>query len=174
MQLSSRTQMVPFRRIRSTLGRGASTPQALSMCQLHGMPATCSQQLLRAPLTRNPLMYVRDIVLGVNDGIVSMFLLQTGAWSASLTCRQILLFGVCGERALDSMKSPPLRPAASLALRDTCDRCYSRRDINGARSVACSARRVSSLARFLLTLSRGRRLHFYKVAERSDCSRCED
>jgi hypothetical protein len=135
MQLSSRTQMVPFRRIRSTPGRGASTP--LSMCQLHHMPATCLQQLLRrhAPLTRNPLMYVRDIVLGVNDGIVSMFLLQTGAWSASLTCRQILLFGVCGERALDSMKSPPLRPAASLALRDTCDRCYSRRDINGARSV---------------------------------------
>ncbi len=42
-------------------------------------------------------MYVRDVVLGVNDGLVSMFLLQTGSWNAGLTNRQTLLFGVCGE-----------------------------------------------------------------------------
>jgi hypothetical protein len=41
--------------------------------------------------------YVRDVVLGVNDGLVSMFLLQTGSWNAGLTNRQTLLFGVCGE-----------------------------------------------------------------------------
>ncbi len=57
------------------------------------LDATCTLHILLHAMRR----YVRDIVLGVNDGIVSMFLLQTSAWNSGLTNRQSLLFGICGE-----------------------------------------------------------------------------
>ncbi len=50
-------------------------------------------------------MYVRDVVLGVNDGLVSMFLLQTGAWNAGLNNRQTLLFGICGESGMCNIQN---------------------------------------------------------------------
>ena len=43
--------------------------------------------------------YVRDIILGVNDGLVSMFLLVAGVVGGGLTTKQILLTGVAGALA---------------------------------------------------------------------------
>ena len=92
-------------RIRSILGIRASTspllPTTASLAGgLRRLEGFVLMQL--APCTMHSLShgicrYVRDIVLGVNDGIVSMFLLQTSAWNAGLTNRQTLLFGICGE-----------------------------------------------------------------------------
>jgi VIT1/CCC1 family predicted Fe2+/Mn2+ transporter len=43
--------------------------------------------------------YWRDIILGVNDGLVSMFLLVIGVASGGLTPSQVLLTGVAGALA---------------------------------------------------------------------------
>ncbi|HHC07997.1 MAG TPA: hypothetical protein ENK55_04695 [Actinobacteria bacterium] len=43
--------------------------------------------------------YLRDVVLGVNDGLVSMFLLVAGVVGGSLTTSQVLLAGVAGAFA---------------------------------------------------------------------------
>jgi VIT1/CCC1 family predicted Fe2+/Mn2+ transporter len=43
--------------------------------------------------------YMRDIILGVNDGLVSMFLLIAGVVGGGLTSRQILLTGIAGAIA---------------------------------------------------------------------------
>ncbi|MBT8207874.1 MAG: hypothetical protein HKN07_15590 [Acidimicrobiia bacterium] len=43
--------------------------------------------------------YVRDIILGVNDGLVSMFLLVAGVVGGGLNTKQILLTGVAGALA---------------------------------------------------------------------------
>lgn len=43
--------------------------------------------------------YVRDIILGVNDGLVSMFLLVAGVVGGGLDADQVLLTGVAGALA---------------------------------------------------------------------------
>jgi VIT1/CCC1 family predicted Fe2+/Mn2+ transporter len=43
--------------------------------------------------------YVRDIILGVNDGLVSMFLLVAGVVGGGLTAEQVLLTGIAGALA---------------------------------------------------------------------------
>lgn len=43
--------------------------------------------------------YMRDIILGVNDGLVSMFLLVAGVVGGGMTTRNVLLTGVAGAIA---------------------------------------------------------------------------
>jgi len=43
--------------------------------------------------------YMRDMILGVNDGLVSMFLLILGVSGGGLTTTQILLTGITGAAA---------------------------------------------------------------------------
>ena len=43
--------------------------------------------------------YMRDIILGVNDGLVSIFLLVVGVVGGGLTSQQILLAGVAASIA---------------------------------------------------------------------------
>lgn len=45
------------------------------------------------------LQYIRDIVLGVNDGLVSLFLLVAGVVGAGFTSRQVFLSAVAGSIA---------------------------------------------------------------------------
>ena len=45
------------------------------------------------------LQYIRDIVLGVNDGLVSVFLLVAGVVGAGFTSRQVLLAAVAASIA---------------------------------------------------------------------------
>ena len=43
--------------------------------------------------------YMRDIILGVNDGLVSTFLLVSGVVGGGMTSAQVLLTGVAGAIA---------------------------------------------------------------------------
>ena len=43
--------------------------------------------------------YMRDIILGVNDGLVSTFLLVAGVVGGGLTATQVLLTGIAGAVA---------------------------------------------------------------------------
>ncbi len=43
--------------------------------------------------------YLRDIILGVNDGLVSMFLLVAGVVGGTMTTEQVLLAGIAGALA---------------------------------------------------------------------------
>jgi len=43
--------------------------------------------------------YLRDVILGVNDGLVSMFLLVAGVVGGTLTTAQVLLTGIAGALA---------------------------------------------------------------------------
>lgn len=43
--------------------------------------------------------YLRDIILGVNDGLVSMFLLVVGVVGAGFASREVLLAGIAGTLA---------------------------------------------------------------------------
>ena len=43
--------------------------------------------------------YMRDIILGVNDGLVSTFLLVAGVVGGGLTANQVLLTGIAGALA---------------------------------------------------------------------------
>ena len=43
--------------------------------------------------------YLRDIILGVNDGLVSTFLLVAGVVGGGLTATQVLLTGIAGAVA---------------------------------------------------------------------------
>jgi len=43
--------------------------------------------------------YLRDIILGVNDGLVSMFLLAAGVVGGGMATRNVLLTGVAGAIA---------------------------------------------------------------------------
>lgn len=51
------------------------------------------------PHTGATRQYVRDIILGVNDGLVSIFLLVVGVVGGGLTSKQVLLAGVAAAIA---------------------------------------------------------------------------
>lgn len=52
-----------------------------------------------SPHTGERSQYLRDVILGVNDGLVSMFLLILGVSGGGLNTRQIFLVGVTGAIA---------------------------------------------------------------------------
>jgi len=58
-----------------------------------------SKQVAYEPHVGASRQYWRDIILGVNDGLVSMFLLVAGVVGGGLDRRQVLLTGVAGAIA---------------------------------------------------------------------------
>lgn len=62
-------------------------------------PATDGEAVPYRPHIGESRQYIRDIILGVNDGLVSMFLLVAGVVGGGLTTKQILLTGVAGAIA---------------------------------------------------------------------------
>jgi VIT1/CCC1 family predicted Fe2+/Mn2+ transporter len=63
------------------------------------MDATTDQAPPYRPHVGPALQYIRDIVLGVNDGLVSIFLLVAGVVGASFTSRQVFLSAVAASIA---------------------------------------------------------------------------
>jgi VIT1/CCC1 family predicted Fe2+/Mn2+ transporter len=62
-------------------------------------PGTTQEEVPYRPHVGTGRQYIRDIVLGVNDGLVSIFLLVVGVVGGGLAAREVLLAGLAAAAA---------------------------------------------------------------------------
>jgi vacuolar iron transporter family protein len=71
----------------------------VSYVRYYGSSSMATEEIVYEPHVGQSRQYWRDIVLGVNDGLVSMFLLIAGVVGGGLSSKQVLLTGLAGALA---------------------------------------------------------------------------